>query len=278
LLEAESLSYVYRGRRGELLALDRVNMSVGEGEFLAVVGPSGCGKSTLLRLLGGLLVPSVGRVQMNVQPKRMRTGPHSQNLATERHARQLGPDVAFVFQNMNLMPWRTVLRNVTLPLEVANASRQVATRRAEELLAVVGLDGFEQAFPRELSGGMAQRVALARALVGEPALLLLDEPFGSLDALTRERMNLDLLRIWRDQGVTVVMVTHDLEEAVFLADRVLVMSARPGHICAEVNVDLPRPRTLEVTYTEFFGVLSRRVREAIGHTEMAASWTTGTGR
>jgi NitT/TauT family transport system ATP-binding protein len=174
--------------------------------------------------------------------------------------------VAYVFQDVNLMPWRTVLRNVTLPLEVARASKQEATRRAEQLLGAVGLDGFEQAYPRELSGGMAQRVALARSLVGEPALLLLDEPFGSLDALTRERMNLDLLRIWRDRGVTVVMVTHDLEEAVFLADRVLVMSARPGRICAEVNVNLPRPRTLEVTYTEFFGVLARRVREAIVHT------------
>ena len=266
LLVAESLSYVYSGRRGELLALDQVDITVGEGEFLAVVGPSGCGKSTLLRLLGGLLVPSVGQVQIDVQRQRARTGPHSQDLDTELFASHLGPAVAFVFQDVNLMPWRTVIRNVTLPLEVANASRKVATQRAEELLSVVGLDGFEQAYPRELSGGMAQRVALARALVGEPALLLLDEPFGSLDALTRERMNLDLLRIWRDQRVTVVMVTHDLEEAVFLADRVLVMSARPGRICAEVNVELPRPRTLEVTYTEFFGVLSRQVREAIGPT------------
>jgi NitT/TauT family transport system ATP-binding protein len=178
--------------------------------------------------------------------------------------RQVGQRVAFMFQAVKLMPWRTVLRNVTLPLEVARVPRTEAQKRAEDLLDLVGLGGFEQAYPRELSGGMAQRVALARSLVGNPALLLLDEPFGSLDALSRERMNLDLLRIWSDQRVTVVMVTHDLEEAVFLADRVLVMSPRPGRICTEVKVDLPRPRTLDVTYTEFFGVLSRQVREAIG--------------
>jgi NitT/TauT family transport system ATP-binding protein len=152
---------------------------------------------------------------------------------------------------------------VTLPLEVARVPRAEAERRAADIVELVGLTGFEHAYPRELSGGMAQRVALARSLVGEPALLLLDEPFGSLDALSRERMNLDLLRIWEDRGVTVVMVTHDLEEAVFLADRVLVMSPRPGRIRAEVRVDLPRPRTIEVTYTEFFGLLSRQVREAI---------------
>jgi len=266
LLKTESLTYVYRGRRGELLALDGVDMSVDEGEFLVVVGPSGCGKSTLLRLLGGLLVPTAGQVHLNVQRQQVRTGPSNAGLSPRPLARRPGHAVAFVFQDVNLMPWRTVLRNVTLPLEVAKAPREEAKRRAGNLLEVVGLVGFEHAYPRELSGGMAKRVALARSLVGEPALLLLDEPFGSLDALSRERMNLDLLRIWRDQGVTVVMVTHDLEEAVFLADRVLVMSARPGRICAEVTVDLPRPRTVEVTYTEFFGVLSRRVREAIGAT------------
>lgn len=263
LLEAASLSYVYSGRRGELVALERVDMAVAEGEFLAIVGPSGCGKSTLLRLLGGLLTPTAGQVHLDVKRQRGWMGEDDPGLSSGTHSRKLGPDVAFVFQDVNLMPWRTVLRNVTLPLEVAKVPREEATRRAEQLLGTVGLEDFEQAYPRELSGGMAQRAALARALVGEPALLLLDEPFGSLDALSRERMNLDLLRIWRDQGVTAVMVTHDLEEAVFLADRVLVMSARPGRICAEVEVDLPRPRTVEVTYTEFFGVLSRQVREAI---------------
>jgi NitT/TauT family transport system ATP-binding protein len=161
------------------------------------------------------------------------------------------------------MPWRTVLRNVTLPLEVARIPATEAAQRAQNLLRLVGLEGFEGAYPRQLSGGMAQRVAIARALVAEPDVLLLDEPFGSLDALSREQMNLELLRIWRARKVTAVMVTHDLREAIFLADRVLVMSPRPGAIQAEVVVDLPRPRTLEVIYTEFFGALSRRVREAV---------------
>jgi NitT/TauT family transport system ATP-binding protein len=157
-----------------------------------------------------------------------------------------------------------VLRNVTLPLEVTGTPWPQAEQRARELLLLVGLAGFEDAYPRQLSGGMAQRVAIARALVAEPEVLLLDEPFGSLDALSREQMNLELLRIWRARRVTAVLVTHDLQEAIFLADRVLVMWPRPGRICAEVVVDLPRPRTLEVMYTEFFGALSRRVREAIG--------------
>jgi NitT/TauT family transport system ATP-binding protein len=202
----------------------------------------------------------MGQVRLDGQ----RLGASQSGCESPAQRQKAGPRVAFVFQTVNLMPWRTVLRNVTLPLEVAKVPRAEAQRRAEDLLELVRLEGFEQAYPRELSGGMAQRVALARALVGHPALLLLDEPFGSLDALSRERMNLDLLRIWQDQGVTVVMVTHDLEEAIFLADRVLVMSPRPGRIRAEVEVNLPRPRTLEVTYTEFFGVLSRQVREAIG--------------
>jgi len=164
---------------------------------------------------------------------------------------------------VNLLPWRTVLRNVLLPLEVGGTARAEALSRAESVLALVGLDGYAELYPRELSGGMAQRVAIARALVAEPELLLLDEPFGALDALSREQMNLELLRIWRARQVTAVMVTHDLQEAIFLADRVLVMSSRPGQIRAEVRVDLPRPRTLEVMYTEFFGALSRRVREVI---------------
>jgi NitT/TauT family transport system ATP-binding protein len=263
LLVAEGLTHAYRRGQGALVALEEVDLTVGQGEFVAVVGPSGCGKSTLLRILGGLLMPTGGRVRLNGNRmvRQAGSGEPSPDLPASRP--QLGPSVAFVFQNVNLMPWRTVLRNVTLPLEVARVPRREAERRAINRLQLVGLDGFEEAYPRELSGGMAQRVALARSLVGDPALLLLDEPFGSLDALSRERMNFDLLRIWRDQGVTAVMVTHDLEEAVFLADRVLVMSPRPGRICAVVDVDLPRPRTLEVTYTEFFGVLARQVREAI---------------
>ena len=244
-LQADGIRHVYHGGQGDLLALDGVSLAVGPGEFVAVVGPSGCGKSTLLRILGGLLAPTEGQVRLDGRP-----------LAAPR--RQIG----YVFQNVNLMAWRTVLRNVTLPLEVAGVSLAQAQQRAGELLALVGLAGFESAYPRELSGGMAQRVAIARALVADPEVMLLDEPFGALDALTREQMNLELLRIWRARQVTVVLVTHNLQEAVFLADRVLVMRPRPGSICAEVAVDLPRPRTLEVMYTEFFGALSRRVREA----------------
>jgi NitT/TauT family transport system ATP-binding protein len=247
VLVAEGLCHVYRSAQGQLQALEGVGLAVGQGEFVAVVGPSGCGKSTLLRILGGLLIPAAGEVRLD-----------GKVLSTPR--RQVG----YVFQNVNLMPWRTVLRNVTLPLEVAEVPWGRAEQRARDMLALVGLEGFEGAYPRELSGGMAQRVAIARALVGDPEILLLDEPFGSLDALSREQMNLELLRIWQAQQVTAIMVTHDLREAIFLADRVLVMSPRPGRIQADVSVNLPRPRRLEVMYTEFFGALSRRVREEIG--------------
>lgn len=246
VLVAEGIRHVYSSGQGELLALDGVGLAVSQGEFVAIVGPSGCGKSTLLRILGGLLVPTQGKVRLD-----------GRSLSSPRR------EVGFVFQNVNLMPWRTVLRNATLPLEVARVPQAEAERRARDLLALVGLAGFEQAYPRELSGGMAQRLAIARALVGDPEVLLLDEPFGSLDALSREQMNLELLRIWRARRVTAIMVTHDLQEAIFIADRVLVMSHRPGCISADVPVDLPRPRRLEVIYTEFFGALSRRVREAI---------------
>jgi NitT/TauT family transport system ATP-binding protein len=247
VLRAESLRHAYRNRSGELVALDEMQLAVGQGEFVAIVGPSGCGKSTLLRILGGLLAPTSGQVYLDGMPLR---SPRS--------------EVGYVFQSVNLMPWRTALRNVTLPLEVAGAPVRERVQRAQDLLALVGLQGFEEAYPRQLSGGMAQRVAIARALVCDPEVLLFDEPFGSLDALSREQMNVELLRIWRARRVTALMVTHSLQEAIFLADRVLVMSPRPGSICAEVNVDLPRPRTLAVMYTEFFGALSRQVREALG--------------
>jgi NitT/TauT family transport system ATP-binding protein len=199
-------------------------------------------------VLGGLLAPDKGRVTLNGQPH---TAPH--------------PTVGFVFQSVNLLPWRTVLRNISLPLEVAGSiARNEAQERARTLVELVGLEGFENAYPRTLSGGMAQRVAIARALIAEQAVLLMDEPFGALDALTRERMNLELLRIWHAQQVTAVLVTHSIQEAVFLGDRVLVMSPRPGHIRAQVPVYLPRPRRLEMIYSERFGTLSREVRTAIG--------------
>jgi NitT/TauT family transport system ATP-binding protein len=250
-LVAQQIGHVYHTGKGALAALAGVDLAVAPGEFVAIAGPSGCGKSTLLRILGGLLPPTQGAVYLDGTP-----------LVTPRR------QVAYVFQRVNLMPWRTVLRNVTLPLEIAGVALPEARRRAAELIALVGLGGFEETYPRMLSGGMAQRVAIARALVAQPEVLLLDEPFGSLDALSREQMNLELLRIWRARRVTAVMVTHDLQEAVFLADRVLVMSPRPGTIQAEVPVNLPRPRSLEVIYTEFFGALSRRVRQMVRETRV----------
>jgi len=246
VLAADEITMTYLGQQGSLEALERVSLQVGTGEFLCIVGPSGCGKSTLLRVLGGLVRPTSGEVHLGGE---LLTAPR----------RQIG----FVFQKANLMPWRTVLRNVTLPLEVKGLKAEEAGQQARELLQLVGLEGFENAYPHELSGGMEQRVAIARALIHDPAILLLDEPFGSLDALTRENMNLELLRIWQAKRKTVVMVTHSIQEALFLADRILVMSSRPGRIEATVAVPLPRPRRLEMLYGDEFGVLSRRVRQAI---------------
>jgi NitT/TauT family transport system ATP-binding protein len=243
ILAAASLTY----RFGDLLTLDDVSFAVEPQEFVALVGPSGSGKSTLLRLLGGLLRPTSGQVLFEGQPL---TGPR----------RRLG----FVFQKANLMPWRTVLANVTLPLELQGVPAAEAARRAHELLDLVGLTGFEASLPRGLSGGMEQRVAIARALVHNPDVLLLDEPFGALDALTRERMGAELLRIWEARKKTVVLVTHSIPEALLLADRVLVLSPRPGRIRLALDVPLPRPRRMEMEYSPEFGALAAEVRGAIG--------------
>lgn len=232
--------------RSTLLALDGVSLAAAEGEFLAIVGPSGCGKSTLLRLLAGLEQPISGQVRLRGQP-----------LTAPRR------EIGLVFQRATLMPWRTVLDNIALPLEVARVGREQALAEARKWVSLVGLDGFAHAYPAQLSGGMQQRVALARALIHEPSLLLLDEPFGALDALTRERMNSELLRIWDRRRVTVVMVTHSITEALFLADRVLVMAPRPGRIRAEFPVPLPRPRDRAITTEPEFVRMVRAVREEI---------------
>jgi NitT/TauT family transport system ATP-binding protein len=247
LLSAHELTVWFPNGNGGLHALDRVSFDVAPEEFMCIVGPSGSGKTTMLRLLSGLLQPTRGEVQVEGQPlrePRRRTG--------------------FVFQQANLMPWRTVLENIALPLELEHQPTETARRRAGELLLLVGLEGFASAHPQDLSGGMAQRVAIARALIHDPDLLLLDEPFGALDALTRERMAAELMRIWEARQVTVVLVTHSIPEAVLLADRVLVLSPRPGRVVLDLPIRLKRPRTLEVTYTEEFGRLVRRVRDAIG--------------
>jgi NitT/TauT family transport system ATP-binding protein len=246
MLQAIHLSKHYASRNGSLLAIEDVSFDVATGEFLCIVGPSGCGKTTLLKLLAGLIMPDEGEVRLHGQPLQ---GPCQ--------------DIGFVFQKANLMPWRNVLDNVLLPLEIQHMPTVEAQQRAAHALDLVGLRDFARNYPRELSGGMEQRVAIARALAHKPEILLLDEPFGALDALTRERLNQELLHVWELSGTTVVMVTHDIREAVFLADRVLVLSRRPGRIAAEVPIGLPRPRPLSLFYSEAFSALAYEVRQAI---------------
>ncbi len=246
VLVVKELSTVFADGNGGLRALDRLSFAVCAEEFLCVLGPSGSGKTTLLRALAGLLPPSGGEICFYGTPL---TGPR--------------PGVGFVFQKANLMPWRTVLENITLPLELQHLPFEEMRQRAMEMVELVGLQGFEHSLPRDLSGGMAQRVAIARALIHDPDVLLMDEPFGGLDALTRERMGAELLRIWQARRKTVVMVTHSISEALLLADRVLVLSPRPGSLRLDLKVDLPRPRDEEVRYLPAFGALSRQLRSAI---------------
>jgi NitT/TauT family transport system ATP-binding protein len=246
ILVASEVSHAFPEEGGLLEVLDRVSLTVSPREFVCVVGPSGCGKSTLLRVLSGLLAPSAGTVTLGGEP-----------------ITQTTRGIGHVFQEANLMPWRTVRDNVMLPLELAGVPLAERRAAAQELIALVGLEGFEVYYPAELSGGMAQRVALARALVHEPELILLDEPFGALDALTRERMGQELLHIWAARQTTAVMVTHSISEAVLLADCVLVMSPRPGHIEARIPITLPRPRELGMLYSPEAGALVAAIRGAI---------------
>lgn len=241
ILTVRDLSVTFPDSNGGLEALDLASFEICPQEFVCLLGPSGSGKSTLLRVLAGLLQPTGGEfVFAGGQPK-----------------------IGMVFQQANLMPWRTVLGNIMLPLELENIPPAERRARAQDLVELVGLQGFENAWPRDLSGGMAQRVAIARALIHDPDILLLDEPFGSLDALTRERMWSELSRIWQARRKTVLMVTHSIGEALFLADRVLVLSQRPGRVKLDLKVDLPRPRTDDIRYTAHFGRLARKLKEAI---------------
>jgi NitT/TauT family transport system ATP-binding protein len=246
ILQVRHLSIIFPDGNSGLKALEDITFSVSAEQFVCVLGPSGCGKTTLLRLMAGLLAPTYGEVIFE-----------NDSLVSPRHR------VGMVFQKANLMPWRTVLGNILLPLEIQHVPRQEAMEKARVLIELVGLTGFEDSLPRDLSGGMAQRVAIARALIHEPDLLLLDEPFGSLDALTRERMGSELTRIWQARRKTVVMVTHSISESLFLADRVLVLSPRPGKLCLDLTVNLPRPRVEDIRYTQDFSSLSRQVRLAI---------------
>jgi NitT/TauT family transport system ATP-binding protein len=245
-LAAAQVRHVYPGDSGPLEALDGVSFTLKSDEFVCLVGPSGCGKSTLIRILAGLLEPTGGTVTLDGRPV---DGPQRQ--------------VGLVFQQSNLMPWRSVLDNIALPLELSGVDAARRYREAGELVSLVGLDGFARAFPAELSGGMAQRVAIARALIQKPEVLLLDEPFGPLDAMTRELLGEELLRIWGARHSTVLMVTHSIGEAILLADRILVMSPRPGHIAYTFEVDLPRPRSLEMLHYPEAGELSQAVRAGI---------------
>jgi len=246
ILVARQLQMMFTSPDSSLEALAEASLEVCPNEFVCIIGPSGCGKSTLLRILGGLVRPTSGAVLLDGEPLQ---GPQGR--------------IGFVAQHANLMPWRTALQNIALPLQLQGQPRAVREARAQEMLELVGLTGFADALPRELSGGMRQRVALARALIYNPDILLLDEPFGALDALTRERMSYELLRIWELDRKTVIMVTHDIQESVLLSDRVLTMSPRPGRIERELEIDLPRPRRQEDLYTARFIELVHKLRDTL---------------
>ena len=243
LIVLTDVAKTYRTRDGDVESLKPLTFEIGDGEFMAIVGPSGCGKSTLLKMVGGLLPASQGRIALNGRDV---SGPPD--------------DVGFVFQAPVLLAWRTVLANVMLQIEMRHLPREKYLPKAHALLEMVGLGDFERKLPWQLSGGMQQRASICRALVHDPAVLLMDEPFGALDAMTRERMNLELQRIWYETRKTVLFITHSIPEAVFLADRVLVMTERPGAIAAIYEVPLPRPRSLGVMGDPAFVALTQTIR------------------
>ena len=234
--------------RGNVTALDNIDLQIEAGEFISLIGPSGCGKSTLLRVIGDLIEPTAGSVTVNGKPARQARIDH---------------DYGIVFQDAVLFDWRTVSKNIGLPLELLGWTRAKRKERVDRMLGLVELSGFGDHHPWQLSGGMQQRVSIARALAFEPALLLMDEPFGALDEMTRERLNLELLSIWQQLGSTVVFVTHSISEAVFLSTKVVVMSPRPGRIAGTVAIDLPSPRTVETREAPRFFELVTEVRELL---------------
>jgi NitT/TauT family transport system ATP-binding protein len=246
-IEVADLSHIYEGREGQVPALEDISLTVGAGRFVVIVGPSGCGKTSLLMMMAGLRQQTSGSILCAGKPI---TGPD--------------PDrVGVVFQEASLFPWLTALDNIEFPLSIRHAPREERRRRAEAMLNLVGLKGFGTRYPHELSGGMKQRVSIARGLVQDPPVLLMDEPFAALDEQTRMTMGHELLRIWDETAKTVVFVTHSLTEAVYLADEVLVMSARPGRIIDRIDVTLPRPRTYEMMATDVFGRLRDRIWQQI---------------
>ena len=246
IIEVGDLRAVFPNDTGGLVALEEISFNIQSQNFVCVLGQSGSGKSTLLRIIGGLLKPTQGEVLFKKLPI-------------------LGPsrNIGFVFQESNLMPWRTVLENIMLPLQIIQLSADDARDQARDMVRTINLEGFENWLPRDLSGGMSQRVAIARALVNNPEVLLLDEPFGSLDALTREHMAIELMNIWQVNRKTVIMVTHSISEALMLSDRILVLSSRPGRISLDMTVDLSRPRHQDIRYSDHFISMAKRLREAI---------------
>jgi NitT/TauT family transport system ATP-binding protein len=248
VVEAAGVGKVFGTGPGAVTALEGIDLTIRQGEFVSLIGPSGCGKSTLLRLIGDLTPPTTGSVKVNGKPA--------------ARAR-LDRDYGMVFQAPVLMDWRTIAKNIELPLEIMGYPAGERHRRAGDLLRLVELEAFADRHPWELSGGMQQRVAIARALSFDPKLLLMDEPFGALDEMTRERMNAELMSIWQRTGTTIVFVTHSIPEAVFLSTRVVVMSARPGRISQVVEIDLPAERAVETRESERYFALVTRVREAL---------------
>jgi NitT/TauT family transport system ATP-binding protein len=250
LVRIADLQKIYRTRDGnEIHALKDINLAIREREFISIVGPSGCGKTTLLKILSGTLSRSTGEISVSGRPH---DGPSR--------------DVGVVFQSPVLLPWKTVLQNVMVPIVIQRRSVAEFEGRARKLIAMVGLSGFEDRYPNELSGGMQQRVGICRALVHDPSFLLMDEPFGALDAMTRETMNEELQRIWQESQKTVLLVTHSIPEAVYLADRVVVMTPRPGRIVEIIDIDLPRPRRLTMQNTPQFGTYTDAIRKHFGST------------
>src|SRR4051812_14034179 len=237
-----------RFERGDVVALQDIDLAIEPGEFVSLIGPSGCGKSTLLRVIGDLIPPTSGTVTVNGKPAPRARADH---------------DYGMVFQDSVLFDWRTVAKNVALPLEMLGWERAKRKARVDEMLSLVELQGFADHHPWQLSGGMQMRVAIARALAFEPSLLLMDEPFGALDEMTRERLNIELLEIWRRMQSTVVFVTHSISEAVFLSTRVVVMSPRPGRVAGVVDIDLPQPRTNDTREEPRFFELVTEVRELL---------------
>jgi len=245
---AVSVTGVSKQFKGGTTALQEIDLDIHPGEFVSLIGPSGCGKSTLLRVIGDLISPSAGKVVVN---------------GKSAHQARLDRDYGIVFQDAVLYDWRTIAKNIALPLELGSWDKRRRRQRVAEMLQLVELDGFEDHYPWQLSGGMQQRVSIARALSFSPALLLMDEPFGALDEMTRERLNAELLRIWADTQSTIVFVTHSIAEAVFLSTRVIVMSPRPGRISSVVGIDLPQPRTAATREEPRFFELVTQVREAL---------------